>query len=120
MSKRILIIGGVAGGASAAARARRIDEQAEIVMFEKGPFVSFSNCALPFHLSGIVEEQEDLVLMQPDDFYNDYRIDGNYACVFLIGGAVVPGKYLGAKIGTVPEIIKILSNLKISKTALAR
>lgn len=75
MEKRILVVGGVAGGASAAARIRRLDEGAEIIMFERGPHVSFSNCSLPFHLSGIVEEQEDLVLMQPDDFYNDYRID---------------------------------------------
>ena len=75
MSKRILVIGGVAGGASAAARVRRLDEEAEIIMFERGPHVSFSNCSLPFHLSGVVENQEDLVIMQPDDFYNDYRID---------------------------------------------
>src|SRR5699024_3273819 len=75
MSKKVLVVGGVAGGASAAARIRRLDEGAEIIMFERGPHVSFSNCSLPFHLSGIVEEQEDLVLMQPDDFYNDYRID---------------------------------------------
>lgn len=44
-------------------------------MFEKGPHVSFSNCALPFHLSGIIEDHEELVLMKPDDFYNQYRID---------------------------------------------
>lgn len=75
MKKRILVVGGVAGGASSAARVRRLDENAEIIMFEKGPHVSFSNCALPFHLSGIVEDQEDLVLMKPDDFYNQYRID---------------------------------------------
>lgn len=75
MSKRILVVGGVAGGASSAARIRRLDEDAEIIMFEKGPHVSFSNCSLPFYLSGIVEEQEDLVMMQPEDFYNQYRID---------------------------------------------
>lgn len=75
MGKRILIIGGVAGGASAAARIRRIDEFAEIVMFERGPFVSFSNCALPFHLSGIVEESENLVLMTPEVFDKQYNID---------------------------------------------
>ncbi|CAM3257180.1 FAD-dependent oxidoreductase [Vagococcus fessus] len=74
MSKRILIVGGVAGGASAAARARRLDESAEIIMFEKGPFVSFSNCALPFHLSGIVEEAENLVLMSPEVFRKQYNI----------------------------------------------
>ena len=51
MSKRILIVGGVAGGASVAARARRIDEDAKVIMFERGPNVSFSNCCLPFFLS---------------------------------------------------------------------
>ncbi|SHI72346.1 NADPH-dependent 2,4-dienoyl-CoA reductase, sulfur reductase [Clostridium amylolyticum] len=75
MSKRILIIGGVAGGASVAARARRIDEDAEIIMFEKGPHVSFSNCALPFHLSGMVENGDDLVLMCPEQFKKQYKIE---------------------------------------------
>ncbi|HEY4538348.1 MAG TPA: FAD-dependent oxidoreductase [Erysipelothrix sp.] len=75
MSKRILIVGGVAGGASAAARARRIDEQAEIVMFERGPHVSFSNCGLPYHLSGMIENSEDLVLMNPEVFKAQYNID---------------------------------------------
>ena len=75
MNKRILIIGGVAGGASAATRARRIDESAEIIMFERGPHVSFSNCALPFHLSGIIEDSDDLVLMHPEQFKNQYNIE---------------------------------------------
>lgn len=75
MSKRILIVGGVAGGASVAARARRIDEAAEIIMFERGPHVSFSNCALPYHLSGIVEDSDDLVLMCPEQFKNQYNIE---------------------------------------------
>lgn len=74
MSKKIVIIGGVAGGASAAARIRRLDEHAEIIMFEKGPHVSFSNCSLPFHLSGIVENSEKLVLMNPSSFKNKYNI----------------------------------------------
>ena len=65
MGKKILIIGGVAGGASVAARARRLDEFAEIIMFERGPHVSFSNCSLPFYLSGMIESSEDLVLMSP-------------------------------------------------------
>lgn len=74
MSKKILIVGGVAGGASAAARARRLDESAEIIMFERGPHVSFSNCALPYHLSGIIEDSDDLVLMNPAQFKNQYNI----------------------------------------------
>lgn len=75
MGKKILIVGGVAGGASAAARARRLDESAEIVIFEKGPHVSFSNCSLPFHLSGVVEKSEQLVLMTPADFQAKYNIE---------------------------------------------
>lgn len=75
MNKKILIVGGVAGGASVAARARRIDESATIIMFERGPHVSFSNCALPFHLSGIVEDSDDLVLMSPEQFKNQYNIE---------------------------------------------
>jgi len=75
MSKRILVVGGVAGGASAAARARRLDESAEVIMFERGPNVSFSNCALPFHLSGIVENSDDLVLMCPEQFKNQYNLE---------------------------------------------
>ncbi len=75
MGKKVLIVGGVAGGASVAARVRRLDESAEIIMFEKGPHVSFSNCSLPYHLSGIVEESEKLVLMSPDIFKNRYNIE---------------------------------------------
>ncbi|MEF1311514.1 FAD-dependent oxidoreductase [Vibrio mytili] len=75
MSKKILIVGGVAGGASAAARLRRHSEEDQIVMFEKGPHVSFSNCCLPYHLSGTVEKAEDLVLMSPEKFASQYRID---------------------------------------------
>lgn len=75
MSNRILVVGGVAGGASAAARARRLDESAEVIMFERGPHVSFSNCALPYHLSGIVENSDDLVLMCPEGFKTKYKIE---------------------------------------------
>jgi len=75
MSRRILIVGGVAGGASVAARVRRIDESAEVIMFEKGPHVSFSNCCLPNHLSGMIENSDDLVLMCPDGFKKQYKIE---------------------------------------------
>ena len=71
---KIVVIGGVAGGASVAARARRIDETAEVVMFERGENVSFSNCCLPFALSGIVDNSDKLVLMNPEEFWNKYRI----------------------------------------------
>lgn len=73
--KKILIVGGVAGGASTAARIRRLDEQAEIIMFERGPHVSFSNCSLPFHLSGIVEDSKRLVLTNPTAFKTKYNIE---------------------------------------------
>ncbi len=75
MSKKILVVGGVAGGASTAARVRRLDEHAEIIMFEKGPHASFSNCALPYHLSDIIEDHEDLVLIQAQEFHDQYNID---------------------------------------------
>lgn len=75
MSKKFLVVGGVAGGASTAARIRRLDEKAEIIMFEKGPNVSFSNCSLPFHLSGIVENSDKLILMTPQGFQTKYNIE---------------------------------------------
>lgn len=74
MAKKVVIIGGIAGGASVAARIRRLDEHAQIVMFEKGRHVSFSNCALPFFLSKIVPKAEKLVLMNPEQFKNQYNI----------------------------------------------
>ena len=75
MSKKIVVVGGVAGGASAAARVRRLDEHAEIIMFERGPHVSFSNCSLPFHLSGIVENSNQLIVMNPQRFKKQYNIE---------------------------------------------
>ena len=75
MGKRILVVGGVAGGASVAARVRRIDAEAEIIIFEKGMHVSFSNCALPYFLSGTVPNSESLVMMSPEKFRKSYDID---------------------------------------------
>ena len=74
MAKKVVIAGGVAGGASAAARVRRLDESAEIIMFERGPNVSFSNCCLPFFLSRMVPASENLVLMTPEQFKKQYNI----------------------------------------------
>ena len=73
--RKILIVGGVAGGASAAARLRRHSEEDQLIMFEKGPHVSFSNCCLPYHLSGVIEEASNLVLMSPEKFAAQYKID---------------------------------------------
>ena len=74
MAKKVVIVGGVAGGASAAARVRRLDESAEVIMFERGPNVSFSNCCLPFFLSKMVPASENLVLMTPEQFKKQYNI----------------------------------------------
>ena len=74
MAKKVVIVGGVAGGASAAARVRRLDESAEVIMFERGPNVSFSNCCLPFFLSRMVSASENLVLMTPEQFKKQYNI----------------------------------------------
>lgn len=74
MKRRVLIVGGVAGGASVAARTRRLDENAEVIMFEKGPYVSFSNCCLPNFLSREVPASDNLILMSPEVFKNQYNI----------------------------------------------
>jgi NADPH-dependent 2,4-dienoyl-CoA reductase/sulfur reductase-like enzyme/rhodanese-related sulfurtransferase len=75
MGKRVLVVGGVAGGASAAARIRRLDAEASITIFERGEHVSFSNCALPYFLSRTVEESDDLLLMTPESFKASYDIE---------------------------------------------
>lgn len=75
MGKKYLIVGGVAGGASTAARLRRLGEKDQIIIFEKGPNVSFSNCCLPYHLSGTVKKVESLVLMNPEKFLSQYNIE---------------------------------------------
>ena len=63
---KIVIIGGVAGGMSAATRLRRLMEDAEIVVMEKGPFVSFANCGLPYYVSGEIAEREQLLVQTPE------------------------------------------------------
>ncbi|MGL4249088.1 MAG: FAD-dependent oxidoreductase [Aeromonas sp.] len=73
--KRILIIGGVAGGASAAARARRLSEEAEIVMFERGEFISFANCGLPYHIGGDIPDRDALLLQTPESFKRRFNVD---------------------------------------------
>ena len=73
--KKILIVGGVAGGASAAARLRRLNEKDKIIMFEKGPHVSFSNCSLPYYMGGIIPSEETLLLMSPEKFLKQFNVD---------------------------------------------
>ncbi len=75
MERKYLIIGGVAAGASVAARLRRLDEKAKIIMIDKGDYVSFSNCSLPYRIGGVIKKDEDLVLMNPEKFLNQYNIE---------------------------------------------
>jgi NADPH-dependent 2,4-dienoyl-CoA reductase/sulfur reductase-like enzyme/rhodanese-related sulfurtransferase len=72
--RRILIVGGVAGGASAAAKARRIDETAEIHIFERGPYISFANCGLPYFIAGEIEHRDQLIIMTPQKFWDRARV----------------------------------------------
>ncbi|MDD3227556.1 MAG: FAD-dependent oxidoreductase [Tissierellia bacterium] len=75
MSKKILIIGGVAGGASAAARLRRLDETSEIIMFERGPYISYANCGLPYHIGNVIKERSSLLLQTPEAMSSKYNVD---------------------------------------------
>lgn len=72
---RILIVGGVAGGASAAARARRMDEHAEIIVFERGEFISFANCGLPYHIGGDIPSRDALLLQTPQSFKRRFNVE---------------------------------------------
>ncbi len=73
--KKILIIGGVAGGATCAARLRRLDEQAEIIVLERGPYASFANCGLPYYVGGVIQEEAKLLQASPELFRQRFRID---------------------------------------------
>ena len=71
---KIIIIGGVAGGATAAARIRRMDENAEIIIFERSGYISYANCGLPYYIGGVIRDKEDLTLQTPEGFYRRFRI----------------------------------------------
>ncbi len=75
MSKKIIIVGGVAGGASAAARLRRLDENAQIVMFEKGEYISFANCGLPYYIGGTISEREKLIVQTVEAMSSKFNLD---------------------------------------------
>ena len=73
--KKIVIVGGVAGGATAAARIRRLDEQAEIVVFERSGYVSYANCGLPYYIGGVIENAAELTLQTPESFRRRFRVE---------------------------------------------
>ncbi|MDQ1330392.1 MAG: hypothetical protein QG578_655 [Thermodesulfobacteriota bacterium] len=73
--KRLLIVGGVAGGASCAARARRLSEDAEIIIFERGPYVSFANCGLPYYIGNVITSEDDLLVASPELFLEWFEVD---------------------------------------------
>jgi NADPH-dependent 2,4-dienoyl-CoA reductase/sulfur reductase-like enzyme/rhodanese-related sulfurtransferase len=73
-SHRIVIVGGVAGGASAAAKARRMDEKADIQIFERGPYISFANCGLPYFIAGEIDDRAKLIVMTPERFWERSRV----------------------------------------------
>ena len=72
---KVVIIGGVAGGATAAARIRRLDERADIVVFERSGYVSYANCGLPYYIGGVIGDPEALTLQTPESFFSRFRVD---------------------------------------------
>ena len=72
---KVIIVGGVAGGASCAARLRRLDEKAEILMVERGPYVSYANCGLPYHVGGAIEQESSLLVATEQTFREQFAID---------------------------------------------
>jgi NADPH-dependent 2,4-dienoyl-CoA reductase/sulfur reductase-like enzyme/rhodanese-related sulfurtransferase len=77
---KVVIVGGVAGGASCAARLRRLDEKAEILMVEKGPYVSYANCGLPYHVGGVIERESSLLVASEELFRTHFRMDVRTNC----------------------------------------
>ncbi len=77
---KVIIVGGVAGGASCAARLRRLDEKAEILMVERGPYVSYANCGLPYHVSGVIEKESSLLVATEQTFRTQFAIDVRTNC----------------------------------------
>jgi len=80
---RVVIIGGVAGGAGAAARLRRLDEKAEIILIERGANISYANCGLPYNLGRVIPERESLLLLTPEDFHGRFNVDVRVRCEAL-------------------------------------
>ena len=78
--KKVIIVGGVAGGASCAARLRRLDENAEIIMVEKGPYVSYANCGLPYHVGDIIQKESSLLVASEKTFREQFAVDCRTLC----------------------------------------
>ena len=77
---KVVIIGGVAGGATAAARLRRLDEKVEIVVFERSGYVSYANCGLPYYIGGAIADPDALTLQTPESFFSRFRVDMRVRC----------------------------------------
>ena len=75
MGKKVIIVGGVAGGASTAARLRRLDEKAEIIMVEKGEYISFANCGLPYYIGEVINEREKLIVQTVELMSKNFNLD---------------------------------------------
>ena len=72
---KVIIVGGVAGGASCAARLRRLDEKAEILMVERGPYISYANCGLPYHVGGVIENESSLLVANAEMFRGFFNVE---------------------------------------------
>ena len=77
---KIIIVGGVAGGASCAARLRRLDERAQILMVERGPYVSYANCGLPYHVGDVIEQESALLVADANTFRNMFAVEVRTGC----------------------------------------
>ncbi len=77
---KVIIVGGVAGGASCAARLRRLNEKAEIIMVERGPYVSYANCGLPYHIGGVIEKEASLLVADAETFRSQFAVDARTGC----------------------------------------
>ena len=77
---KVIIVGGVAGGASCAARLRRMNETAEIIMVDRGPYVSYANCGLPYHVGGSIENESSLLVATEQTFHDNFAIECRTRC----------------------------------------
>src|SRR5688572_15913407 len=75
LARRILVVGGVAGGASCAARLRRLDESVEVAIFDRGPYVAFANCGLPYYVGDVITDERTLLVASPELFRERFNIE---------------------------------------------